>query len=214
MKQVLDKMLELETFNEVLDMLRQIIDAQEKVNAETKQKQKQKAARPDRSERPADRPHGSDGRGSQRENRTMLDDRRWRLLARAAACSWPCGRTLLAQDDAAEPTEGRRDPAGEVRPATETAAEPAALADRTAASRRAVSRAGKAAAADGRVDRADRSAPRGPAAPGRRPEQTARHRPPVRANWSSCCKQERLAAGGEEPGRSAAGPGASCSSCC
>ena len=41
-KQVLDKMLELETFNEVLDMLRQIIDAQEKVNAETKQKQKQK----------------------------------------------------------------------------------------------------------------------------------------------------------------------------
>jgi hypothetical protein len=42
MKQVLDKMLELETFNEVLDMLRQIIDAQEKVNSETKQKQKQK----------------------------------------------------------------------------------------------------------------------------------------------------------------------------
>jgi tetrahydromethanopterin S-methyltransferase subunit B len=42
MQQVLDKMLELETFNEVLDMLRQIIDAQEKVNAETKQKQKQK----------------------------------------------------------------------------------------------------------------------------------------------------------------------------
>jgi hypothetical protein len=42
MQQVLDKMLELETFNEVLDMLRQIIEAQEKVNAETKQKQKQK----------------------------------------------------------------------------------------------------------------------------------------------------------------------------
>jgi hypothetical protein len=42
MRSVLDKMLELETFNEVLDMLRQIIDAQEKVNAETKQKQKQK----------------------------------------------------------------------------------------------------------------------------------------------------------------------------
>jgi hypothetical protein len=32
----------LETFNEVLDMLRQIIDAQEKVNEETKQKQKEK----------------------------------------------------------------------------------------------------------------------------------------------------------------------------
>jgi hypothetical protein len=32
----------LETFNEALDMLRQIIEAQEKVNAETKQKQKQK----------------------------------------------------------------------------------------------------------------------------------------------------------------------------
>jgi hypothetical protein len=32
----------LETFNEVLDMLRQIIDAQEKINAETKQKQKRK----------------------------------------------------------------------------------------------------------------------------------------------------------------------------
>jgi hypothetical protein len=42
MQQVLDKMLELETFNEVLDMLRQIIDAQEKINAETKQKQKRK----------------------------------------------------------------------------------------------------------------------------------------------------------------------------
>jgi hypothetical protein len=42
MKQVLDKMLELETFNEVLDMLRRIISAQEKVNADTKQKQKQK----------------------------------------------------------------------------------------------------------------------------------------------------------------------------
>jgi len=42
MKQVLDKMLELETFNEVLDTLRQIIDAQEKVNDETRQQQKQK----------------------------------------------------------------------------------------------------------------------------------------------------------------------------
>lgn len=42
MKQVLDKMLELETFNEVLDMLRQIIGSQEKINAETKQKQKDK----------------------------------------------------------------------------------------------------------------------------------------------------------------------------
>lgn len=42
MRAVLDKMLELETFNEVLDMLRQIIDAQEKINEETKQKQKEK----------------------------------------------------------------------------------------------------------------------------------------------------------------------------
>ncbi|HEY2892553.1 MAG TPA: hypothetical protein VGJ16_00010 [Pirellulales bacterium] len=42
MRAVLDKMLELETFNEALDMLRQIIEAQEKVNTETKQKQKQK----------------------------------------------------------------------------------------------------------------------------------------------------------------------------
>lgn len=42
MRQVLDKMLELETFNEVLDMLRQIISSQEKINADTKQKQKQK----------------------------------------------------------------------------------------------------------------------------------------------------------------------------
>jgi len=40
MQGVLDKMLELETFNEVLDMLRQIIDNQEQVNEETKQKQK------------------------------------------------------------------------------------------------------------------------------------------------------------------------------
>jgi hypothetical protein len=40
MKTVLDKMLELETFNEVLDTLRQIIEAQEKVNEETKGQQK------------------------------------------------------------------------------------------------------------------------------------------------------------------------------
>jgi hypothetical protein len=40
MKGVLDKMLELETFNEVLDTLRQIIEAQEKVSEETKQQQK------------------------------------------------------------------------------------------------------------------------------------------------------------------------------
>jgi hypothetical protein len=42
MRGVLDRMLELETFNEVLDMLRSIIEEQEKVNAETKQKQKEK----------------------------------------------------------------------------------------------------------------------------------------------------------------------------
>jgi hypothetical protein len=41
MKAVLDKMLELETFNEVLDVLRQIIGAQEEVNDETKREQKQ-----------------------------------------------------------------------------------------------------------------------------------------------------------------------------
>jgi hypothetical protein len=42
MRAVLDKMLELETFNEVLETLRQIISAQEKVNGETKDQQKQK----------------------------------------------------------------------------------------------------------------------------------------------------------------------------
>jgi hypothetical protein len=41
MKQVLDKMLELETFNEVLDTLRKIIDEQGEVNDETKREQKQ-----------------------------------------------------------------------------------------------------------------------------------------------------------------------------
>ncbi|MEX0677500.1 MAG: hypothetical protein WD063_10525 [Pirellulales bacterium] len=41
MRQVLDKMLELETFNEMLDTLRQIIDAQEKVNDQTKRQQKE-----------------------------------------------------------------------------------------------------------------------------------------------------------------------------
>jgi hypothetical protein len=43
MKQVLDRMLELETFNEVLDMLRSVIAAQEKLNGATKAQQKQKA---------------------------------------------------------------------------------------------------------------------------------------------------------------------------
>jgi len=40
MNQILDKMLELETFNEVLDMLRGIIKEQEKINADTKDQRK------------------------------------------------------------------------------------------------------------------------------------------------------------------------------
>jgi hypothetical protein len=43
MRQVLDRMLELETFNEVLEMLRSVIAAQEKLNDATKAQQKQKA---------------------------------------------------------------------------------------------------------------------------------------------------------------------------
>ena len=42
MNQILDKMLELETFNEVLDLLRGIIESQDQINRETKQKQKDK----------------------------------------------------------------------------------------------------------------------------------------------------------------------------
>ncbi len=42
MRQVLDKMLELETFNEVLDILREIIAEQEQVTTETKDQQKSK----------------------------------------------------------------------------------------------------------------------------------------------------------------------------
>ncbi len=42
MSQILDKMLELETFNEVLDLLRGIIESQEQIGRETKQKQKDK----------------------------------------------------------------------------------------------------------------------------------------------------------------------------
>ncbi|MEX2112753.1 MAG: hypothetical protein WD845_06175 [Pirellulales bacterium] len=42
MSQVLDKMLELETFNEVLDILREIIAEQEQVTTETKDQQKSK----------------------------------------------------------------------------------------------------------------------------------------------------------------------------
>jgi hypothetical protein len=42
MNQILDKMLELETFNEVLDLLRGIIDSQDQISRETKQKQKDK----------------------------------------------------------------------------------------------------------------------------------------------------------------------------
>ena len=48
MKQVLDKMMELETFNEVVDMLRQIISSQEKISDETKARAKEEAPRPDR----------------------------------------------------------------------------------------------------------------------------------------------------------------------
>ena len=42
MKQVLDNMLELETFNEALDLLRSIIKSQEEVNQQTKDRQKSK----------------------------------------------------------------------------------------------------------------------------------------------------------------------------
>ncbi len=42
MSQVLDKMLELETFNEVLDMLRAIIEEQEQINTDTKDQRKQR----------------------------------------------------------------------------------------------------------------------------------------------------------------------------
>jgi hypothetical protein len=40
MQGILDRMLELETFNEALEMLRQIITTQEELNEETKQQQK------------------------------------------------------------------------------------------------------------------------------------------------------------------------------
>jgi hypothetical protein len=42
MKQVLDRMLELESFNEALDLLRGIISSQEKINEQTRQRQKEK----------------------------------------------------------------------------------------------------------------------------------------------------------------------------
>jgi len=42
MRQVLDRMLELENFNEAVELLRSIVQMQEKLNDETKQKHKQK----------------------------------------------------------------------------------------------------------------------------------------------------------------------------
>ncbi len=42
MRGVLDKMLELETFNEVVDLLRTIIDSQEELNTKTKDSRKSK----------------------------------------------------------------------------------------------------------------------------------------------------------------------------
>jgi hypothetical protein len=43
MRAVLDKMMELESFNEVVDALRGLIRTQEEIRAETLRKQKQKA---------------------------------------------------------------------------------------------------------------------------------------------------------------------------
>ncbi len=43
MRQVLDKMLELETYNEVVSLLRGIITDQEEINRRTKERQKEKA---------------------------------------------------------------------------------------------------------------------------------------------------------------------------
>jgi hypothetical protein len=40
MKEVLDKMLQLETFNELVENLRQIIELQNKINQQTQQRQK------------------------------------------------------------------------------------------------------------------------------------------------------------------------------
>jgi hypothetical protein len=45
MKAVLDKMLELETFNEVVETLRQIIATQNKINEQTQQRQKDELKR-------------------------------------------------------------------------------------------------------------------------------------------------------------------------
>jgi predicted DNA-binding protein len=42
MREVLDRMIELEDFNEAVELLRSIIHAQERVNAQTKERQKQK----------------------------------------------------------------------------------------------------------------------------------------------------------------------------
>jgi hypothetical protein len=42
MRQVLSQMLEMEDFNEAVELLRSIIDAQEGVHSQTKQRQKQK----------------------------------------------------------------------------------------------------------------------------------------------------------------------------
>ena len=42
MHQVLDRMLELETYNEVLSLLREIINDQEQINRKTRERQKEK----------------------------------------------------------------------------------------------------------------------------------------------------------------------------
>jgi reverse gyrase len=42
MQRVLDRMLQLEDFNKVIDQLREIIHAQERLGEETKRRQKQK----------------------------------------------------------------------------------------------------------------------------------------------------------------------------
>ena len=116
MKQVLDKMLELETFNEVLDMLRQIIDAQEKVNAETKEKQKAKAARPDGVDRARLRRARAalmDSRGVSRCYDMAM--RRWRCLPAgdaplAAPLAGAAGAAAGAGRRSRRASAGRRKP--------------------------------------------------------------------------------------------------------
>ncbi len=189
MKLVLDRMLELETYNEVLDMLRGIIDSHEKVQVEPRRNRSESCAiwgtdDVQYMDGPSARMFGLIvGRWLLKGIVRMFNRGSWLsglMLAVALGCVTASTVPPARADDEADPVPAppAQKPESDQPPVAAT--EQGRIGLGTAPSQRPLSRAGKAAAADGRADRPHRPPPRSAVAAGRGPEQRPRARPALR----------------------------------